>query len=479
MRYTALEIAEGMGGRILCGDPARTVGAWSFSSKEGDGDTMFVPMKGERADAHDFIADAYASGMRVTTTERGEIVPGTEEMTYIAVADARAAWQRLGAFWRAKHASVPMIAVTGSVGKTTTKELTATALAPAGTVLKTSGNRNGQLGVPQMMAELSDDTDCAVIEMGMSLPGEMGRIAAVAQPTYAAITNIGVSHIGNLGSQEGIRREKLAIVNCLQAGGILFVNGDDPMLRVLCPDCPDYAGTDDILMYDETRARFADLTVAAYGAEDWCRYRYAGETLREDGADFTYVSPAGNTAVRLPVAGHHNVSNATLAIAVAETMGISAEAAAEALSSYQPIAMRGGREMLKSGILLIDDTYNASPDSMKSGLSVLCASKAKRRIAMLADMFELGDFSEEAHRSVGAFAAGMPVDILITVGEASKAMARAAEAAGRESLAVYAFDTKEEGTKKLQSLLRKGDAVLLKGSRGMGLDTVAKALREM
>ena len=130
MTYTVSEIAKGMGATILCGDPERTVSAWSFSSREGDADTMFIPMKGERVDAHDFIADAYAHGMRVTTTERGEIVPGTEDMTYLAVADAREAWQRLGAYWRGKHASVPMIAVTGSVGKTTTKELTALALTP-------------------------------------------------------------------------------------------------------------------------------------------------------------------------------------------------------------------------------------------------------------------------------------------------------------------------------------------------------------
>ncbi len=481
MSYTVSEIAKGMGARLLCGDATRTVSKWTFSSKEGDADTMFVPMKGERVDAHDFIADAYAHGIRVTTTERGEIVPGTPEMTYLVVDDARASWQKLGAYWRLQHAAVPMIAVTGSVGKTTTKELTATALAPMGKVLRTGGNKNGQLGVPQMMAELSDDTDAAVIEMGMSLPGEMGRIAAVAMPTHAAITNIGVSHIGNLGSQEAIRREKLAIVNHLQEGGILFVNGDDPLLAVLCPDCPDYAGTEDILMYEETRTRFATLTVKAYGAAEWCTYRYKDEVLSEEGAAFVCEGPFGKVAVSLPVAGHHNVSNATLAIAVAATFGVAPEASAEALCGYRPMAMRGGREELPGGIILLDDTYNASPDSMKSGLSVLCATKAKRRIAMLGDMFELGDHSEAAHRSVGACVAELPVDILLAIGEASEAMAEEAAARAAErgrKLSVYSFRTKEEGQEKLFSLLRSGDAVLLKGSRGMGLDTVAKALRE-
>ena len=481
MTYTVSEIAKGMGATILCGDPERTVSAWSFSSREGDADTMFIPMKGERVDAHDFIADAYAHGMRVTTTERGEIVPGTEDMTYLAVADAREAWQQLGAYWRGKHASVPMIAVTGSVGKTTTKELTALALTPLGTVLRTSGNRNGQLGVPQMMAELTDDTDCAVIEMGMSLPGEMGRIAAVAMPDHAAITNIGMSHIGNLGSQEGIRREKLAIVNRLHEGGTLFVNGVDPLLLVLCPDCPEYKGTDGILMYPETRERFRTLRVVAYGAEEWCRYRYREEVLTEQTASFVYESADGTIPVTLPVPGHHNVSNATLAIAAAETFGVRAADAAEALAGYKPMSMRGGREQLPGGIVLIDDTYNASPDSMRSGLDVLCAVSAKRHIAMLADMFELGEHAEEGHRRVGRDVAERPVDVLITVGELSEALAdeavkRTAEL-GRK-IDIFRVKTREEGRDLLLPMLREGDAVLLKGSRGMKLDEVAEALRK-
>ena len=481
MTYTVSEIAEGMGARILCGDPDRIVGKYSFSSKEGDADTMFVPMKGERVDAHDFIADAYAGGMRVTTTERGEIVPGTEGMTYLAVDDAREAWQRLGAFFRTKHAGVPMIAITGSVGKTTTKELTALALSPVGNVLKTFGNRNGQLGVPQMMAELSDDTDCAVIEMGMSLPGEMGRIAEVAMPDHAAITNIGLSHIGNLGSQEGIRREKLSIVNRLREGGTLFINGDDPLLRVLCPDCPEYKGPDGILMYDKTRERMQSLTVVAYGSEAWCRYRYAAEQLGEESARFVFEGPNGSQEVSLAVTGHHNVSNATLAIAVAETFGVDMDKAAEALSTYRPISMRGGREMLPGNILLIDDTYNASPDSMRSGLDVLCAAKAERHIAMLADMFEMGDHAEEGHRRVGRDVAERPVDVLITVGELSEAIADEArkrcEELG-ETKMIRSVRTREEGRDCLLGLLREGDAVLLKGSRGMKLDEVADALRK-
>ncbi|MBQ6659953.1 MAG: UDP-N-acetylmuramoyl-tripeptide--D-alanyl-D-alanine ligase [Lachnospiraceae bacterium] len=477
MRYTVSEIAEGMGATILCGDPAKSVCAWSFSSKEGDADTMFVPMKGERVDAHDFIADAYARGMRVTTTERGEIVPGTEGMTYLAVDNARDAWQRLGTYWRRRHESVPMAAITGSVGKTTTKELVALALAPAGKILKTFGNRNGQLGVPQMMAELEDDDAAAVIEMGMSMPGEMGRIADVAMPDIALITNIGLSHIGNLGSQEAIRREKLSIVNRLHEGGRLLVNGDDPLLAAVCPDSPGFAGLEEICMYETTSLRMKSLRAEAYGTAPWCRYRCEDIELTEETAEFTCVTPSGSVRVALPVTGMHNVMNATAAIAVAEILGVSAADAAESLRGYTPMAMRGVREILDGNILLIDDTYNASPDSMKSGLSVLCAAEGRRHIAMLADILELGDHSASAHRQVGRYVAERPVDVLITVGTEAEAIAAEVRESGARC-EVYTASTKEEGQTILLSLLRDGDAVLLKGSRGMGLDAVAKALRE-
>ena len=189
--------------------------------------------------------------------------------------------------------------------------------------------------------------------------------------------------------------------------------------------------------------------------------------------------------VELPVPGHHNVSNATAAIAIAGLFGLPAEAAAQALLSYRPMAMRGGIETLADGVIMIDDTYNASPDSMRSGLNVLCAVKAERRIAVLADILELGELSEQCHRSVGRDVAGRPVDILITVGTEARAIADEAETALREKacddagkLTVIRTTTKEEGRDALLSVVKPGDAVLLKGSRGMGMDAIAKVLRE-
>lgn len=478
MKITAAELAKAMDAEILCGDAERTVERWSFSSKDGDERTMFLPIRGERVDAHEYIRDAYLHGMRVTATERDRAEEGTEDMVYLHVRDTRDAWQRFGQEIRKTHSDIPMVSVTGSVGKTTTKEMLAAALKPMGTVLKTDGNRNGQLGVPQMMTELCDRPDCAVIEMGMSMKGEMARIAEVARPDFAVITNIGMSHIGNLGSQEAIRREKLCIVNRLSRDGILFVNGDDPRLRVLCPSCPDFAGYDTVEMYPETAERMRTLQVRAYGAEDWCEYRYEQETVREEESSFRYCHDGRSVSVVLSVSGHHNVTNATAAIAVAEAMGLTAESAAEALRDYHTMAMRGTKEILKNGTVLIDDTYNASPDSMKSGLELLCGITAKRHIAMLADILELGEHSEACHRLVGRYVCDKSVDLLITVGTDAKWIADEVRTT-RPSIEVMAFDTREDGCRYLLDTVREGDAVLLKGSRGMGLDTVAKALRDL
>ncbi len=475
--YTVGELAQRMGATLLCGDPQRRVSAFSFSSKEGGEDTVFLPTVGERVDAHNFIGDAYANGMSVTLTERGEIVDGTEQMCYLAVEKTLDAWQMLGASLRKEHEDIPMVSITGSVGKTTTKELVATALTPGGEVLKTVGNQNGQLGVPRMMQMLDDEPALAVIEMGMSLFGEMARIAAVAMPNYAIITNIGVSHIGNLHSKENIRKEKLCIINRMRKPGIVLVNGDDPLLAVLCPSAPDFAGYDEIALYEETRAALDGVTVLAYGQADWCDYRCEDVVLGEESVGFTFCHEERCIPVELPVPGIHNVSNAVAALAVAHLLGLDVKASAEALRAYRPMAMRGMLEKLGGELCLIDDTYNASPDSMRSGLDILAGVEAKRRIAVLADILELGEQSAACHRLVGEYVAERPIDILVTVGPMAKEIA--AGAIEKRDLTVHSFDTKEDAAEYILPLLKSGDAILLKGSRGMKLDVLAAAIRRL
>lgn len=471
------DIAEMMEGTILAGNPELVINDYSFSSREGNADTLFLPTVGERVDAHDFIADAMNNGMLATVTERGKVEPGTEAMTYIAVDNTRDALQRLGKAWRQRYERIPVVGITGSVGKTTTKEMIYATLQTGGVVLKTEGNKNGQLGVPLMMLQLSGNQKNAVIEMGMSMFGEMARIAAVAQPNYAVITNIGVSHIGNLLTQENIRKEKLCILNCIKKPAVVFVNGDDPLLAAMCPNSPKFAGYDNIDLYPETREQLANVQFRSYGTASWCDYRAENQEILPEGVAFDYCHDEVSERVTLQVMGSHNVSNAIAAMAVAEAEGIPGFVAKRGLFDYRPMAMRGNVEQLEGGICLIDDTYNASPDSMKSGLDILETVKNEgRKIAVLADILELGEQSEKCHRLVGTYVAQHSVDILLTVGTEAKAIAK--EAGKKKGIKVQSFDSREEAGEYLVKLLTKGDAVLLKGSRGMGLDRLAKQVRE-
>lgn len=463
--YLASEIAEICGGTILFGDGTRKVTEVSVDSREKGENLLFVPIPGERVDAHDFIGGAYESGMRVTLTSRGEIMENTGGMTYIRVEDTLAALQRLGAFVR-RDMATPMIGVTGSVGKTTTKEMIAAALGAGKHVFKTAGNMNSQIGVPRMMLRLKPEHEVAVIEMGMSLFGEMERLAGVVAPDVAVMTNIGVSHIGQLGSQENIRKEKIDIIRCTRKNGLLLVNGDDCLLREI-KEVPDT-----VLMDEKTRKRLAELTVLTYGIRKVADYTAVDIEMTEDGVSFVYRNNRTGTScgVTLHVQGEHNILNAVAAMAVAEYHGVSLEGAAKGLSEYRPMAMRGGKE-IRNGIIIIDDTYNASPDSMKGGIDILMATKAKRHIAILADMLELGNFSEQSHRFVGQYFREKAGDFLVAIGKEAKYYALyAAPVPARH------FEDNEGAIAFLKEFLCEGDAVLVKGSRGMHLEEIVQAI---
>lgn len=466
-KYQAKEIAEIVNGSIIAGDDKAEVTDCSTDSRERGEGLLFVPVIGERVDAHDYIADAYKNGMRVVFTSRGEVVPGTEGMTYIKVEDTVAALQQLGAQVRSEF-SIPVVGVTGSVGKTTTKEMIAAALQTEKNTLKTAGNMNSQVGVPRMMMRLNEEHEIAVIEMGMSLPGEMARLAKVARPDCAVITNIGVSHIGQLGSRENIRREKLNIINEMSERGALIINADDPLLLELKTSRPQME------LDDEMRRKLAKLRIVTYGTGENADYRATDICYMGDKTFFLMCRKDDMVMqpVVLSVQGEHNVLNALAAIAVAEYFGVEAKSAAKGLMAYEPIAMRGGKQV-KDGITVIDDTYNASPDSMKGGIDILMTTEAERHIAVLADMLELGELSESCHREVGAYLAARKADLLVAIGTEAKHFAAAAE-----GVKAHCFESNEEALAFLKDYLKSGDAVLIKGSRGMHLEEIVKGILE-
>ena len=422
MRMTAWEIAAACGGRILCGDPETEVTSVSTDSRKIAPGALFVPIHGERTDAHAYIPATFAAGAAATLTQNHAAMDDSH--VWIAVPDTVEALRRAAAAYRSRF-HLP------------------------------EGNQNSQVGLSLTMFQLAPEHEVAVVEMGMSDFGEMARLAQIARPQYAVMTNIGISHIQQLGTQENILAEKLHITDAFLPGSILFLNGDDPRLAALRDSLP------------QVRKVF-------FGAAPWCQYRAAQVRQEGEGVAFTALCPGESLPVVLPVPGEHNVRNALAALAVTRELGGSLPEAAAALARYQPLAMRQQIHRTSRGVTIIDDSYNASPDALYSSLQVL-AGFPGRHVAVLADMMELGAMEEEAHREVGRRAARAGVDLLVTVGERARWMGEGAREVA-PGLPRYGFQTNGEAAAFLDGELRPGDVVLVKGSRSMHTDEIVKAL---
>lgn len=447
MRVKVSDIAAAAEGKLLCGDENTVITSFITDSREAKAGAMFVPIRGERADGHSYIP-AVLEGPAAAAFTDHEIPLG--EKPLVLVKDCREALQRAAAWYRDQFA-IPIVGITGSVGKTTAKEMVAQALSAQFRVLKTAGNQNSQVGVPITVCGLRKDHTAAVVEMGVSMPGEMARIAGVVKPTCAVMTNIGVSHIEFMKTRENILAEKARIADYLPPDGALFVNGDDDLLPIL----------------KETMGS----RVVTFGLGPTCDWRAFGLNEADKGTFFTCQSPAGErTELFVPAAGEHNVRNALCAMAVARYLGVPAGDVVRAISAYKAPAMR--QQMVEAnGLLIIDDSYNASPDSMRSAIDVLSTRPVTgKRAAVLADMLELGDFSQQGHYQVGQYAKERGVELLVAVGPLSREIA-----AGYGEGARW-FATNQEASAFLRDALRPGDAVLVKGSRGMKTDEIVAAL---
>ncbi|MBR6643786.1 MAG: UDP-N-acetylmuramoyl-tripeptide--D-alanyl-D-alanine ligase [Lachnospiraceae bacterium] len=481
------QLVAAVGGKLLTGSGNRLIKDVIIDSREKAEDSLFVPIIGEKTDGHKYVAGALASGaktlfMQKESAYKEEILSLAKDAgaCVVAVEDTVSALQDFAAWYRNQF-DIPVVGITGSVGKTTTKEMISAALETEKKVLKTIGNKNSQIGLPLMMFYLDDSYDVAVIEMGMSEVGEMKNLAAVARPECAVMTNIGVAHIAQLGSKENIRKEKLNIINEFDKKSVLFVNGNDTLLNNIATEITQKSITMDC---DEaSRAVLKDTKALTYGISTAEEFYISAVDLVTGGSGigFTAVINAEGTIQKVPVQlkvyGNHNVMNALAALAVAMHYGISPEKAAEGLAEYEPIAMRGQIKTV-NGITWIDDTYNASPDSMKSGAQVMLSLEGKRHIAVFADVLELGEASEQLHREVGAFLAtlteqGRTTDILVTVGAQAAFIADEAKKQGIKQ--TVSFASNAEATEFLKQTLTAGDVVLVKGSRGMHTEEIVKA----
>lgn len=413
-------------------------------------DCLFFCIKGENFDGHDFAAKALEAGAAAVVCER-DCGLGDRQ---ILVKSTREALKCLAGYYRSKF-NIPVVGLTGSVGKTTTKDMTHVVLSSKYKTLKNEGNLNNEIGVPLTLFRLDDSFEAAVIEMGMSGFGEISALTAIVRPTVAIISNIGFSHIEKLGSRENILKAKLEILEGLAQGAPLILNADDDMLiTVVSADHPiKYFGLDS----EKSAVKASEIECGATSA------------------GFTASYEGGTKRVELPVSGKHNVYNALAAITAGMALGVSPEQAAKALALYTPSGMRQ-KITKKGGLTVIEDCYNASPASQEAALEVLKGLEAQRRIAVLGDMKELGFMSEQAHRGVGIAAAERGVDVLLTYGEQSKFTCEA----GRENgiPLCLSFDDKDALADYLTANTRPGDALLFKASRAMRLEDVIKKLYE-
>lgn len=418
---------------------------------------VFVCFPGERVDGHDYAAAAAEAGAAYVVANHP--VAGVPEKRLILAASSHRAMVRMGANYRMLFDPV-MIGVTGSVGKTTTKEFCYAILAAFGPTIKTEGNQNNEIGVPNTLFRLKGTTRYAVVEMGMSALGEIERLSRAARPSAGVITCIGVSHLETLGSRENILKAKLEICAGLPDGAPLALNADDEYLN---------------------RAKGEGLIPPRlapvwYGIDaPWAEVRAEGIASGPEGERFTLVDRRhGSFAVFIPAMGRHSVYDALAAYAAATRLGLEPARCAAALANYEATGMRQ-RVVQKAGLTVIEDCYNASPDSMRASLSMFAAfdAKAGRKFALLGDMLELGCIEAEAHAEVGKLAAASGLSGLVAYGPASKGLAQAAREAGLE--AVWC-QTQAEALRELRARLRPGDALLAKGSRGMKLENILKAL---
>ncbi len=446
------EILSAINGELLSGFDGDLIDSVSINSREIKNGALFVPTKGENVDGHKFIENAFAAGAVATLTSAHDSVKS--DKIYIKVKDTKVALQQLAAYYRRKF-NIPVVGITGSVGKTSTKEMISSVLSAKFNVHKTAGNLNGQIGLPLTIFGIELCHDVAVVEMGISEFDEMATLSEIAAPTYAVMTNIGVTHIENLHTKENIFKEKFKITNSLNKSDYLFINGDD-----------------EVLSKTQNSYRF---NVVSFGIKNNCNFTAKNIFYENETTTFEVLFNENRQKFEIPTLGEHHVYNALAAIAIGLSMGMNVEEIQEGLSRFKNVGMRQSIHYL-DGITLIDDSYNANPDSMKSALKVLSQiAKNGRKIAILADMLELGDMAKQLHFEVGIFAAQLGVDILITVGELAKFISDGAINFNK-NIINYSFSFNKEAFECLENLIRAGDSILVKGSRGMHMEEISQKI---
>jgi UDP-N-acetylmuramoyl-tripeptide--D-alanyl-D-alanine ligase len=452
---TLRQLLDAVGGTLL-GDfdhlDAQITAVDTDSRKMHEG-SLFIPLEGERFDGHAFIGTALESGAVgcLTARERDSYLPGK---FYVKVRSTQRALRDL-ARWYKDQFPIPFVCMTGSVGKTTTKDMVAAVLGEKYRVLKTDGNFNNDIGLPLTLLRLDHSHEICVLEMGMNHAGEIAYLSEIARPDVALITNVGDSHIENLGSREGIFQAKCEIFSHMKAGGTAILNGDDALLSTLRGKLP--------------------FDTKFVGAGEGLDYRAA--ELESDGE--THLScrittPKTVFQACIPALGEHMIYPALMAAAVGELYGMTGDEIARGIQNFLPTKMRMNVLRLPGDVVVLNDAYNANPQSMRAAAAVLGDAKGRRKVAVVGDMLELGDGSNLFHRAVGHSFAELGADRLIAVGSLAQYLAEGAREGGMTD--VSHFQEQSEAMPAILAELRAGTTILVKASRAMHFEKIVEAL---
>jgi UDP-N-acetylmuramoyl-tripeptide--D-alanyl-D-alanine ligase len=460
IRLTGSWVAEAMGGTMVAGDTARELAGVSIDSRAVGPGELYVAIRGDRFDGVDFVPAALAAGAGgvVVPRGRGRAAAAAGGPVVIEVDDTIVALQALAHRVR-RESGARVVAITGSAGKTTTKEITAELLAARYRVIRNRGNFNNHIGLPLSLIDLRQRPEIAVVELGMNHSGEISTLVRIAEPDIRVWTNVGEAHLGFFGSLDDIADAKGEILERAAASTVLVANADD----------------------DRIAARSASFAgrVVTFGIDRPAAVRASTVVDRGiAGTSATVSTPRGAVDISTPLVGRGNLANVLAAIAVAIECGVPLEAIAARVQRLVPAAHRGQVVRLSNGVTVIDDSYNANPTATRQALDLLGSERtAVRRVAVLGEMLELGDRAVALHQDVGRHAADARVDLLLAVGgDPASALARAAVGAGMAPDQVHYFASSDEAADALATLVGPGDVVLVKGSRGVRTDRVVDRL---
>lgn len=449
-KITVQDIINITNGELIIGDSNLICETFSKDSRNINPQDTYIGIKGEKFNGNLFWKQALESGAACVIVENIDFTQKDKEKfknkTIIKVKNTLEALYEIAKFKRNLY-NIPVIAITGSVGKTSTKDIVANVVSKKYKTLKTIGNNNNNIGLPFTILRLKDH-EAMVLEMGMNHFGEIKLLTSIAKPDVCIITNIGTSHIGNLGSRENILKAKLEILEGNPKAKVI-INNDNDLLHK---------------WYKENKEKY---NITTYGIKNQSDFNARDIILNQNGSEFICNINKKDEKIRVPVGGEHFVLNSLCAIAAGNYLNIKTNDIIEGIEGFELTKKRMDIKELKNGVKVINDAYNASFESMKATLNYLSEFNENRKIAVLGDMFELGDFSKELHEKVGDEVVKNNIDILICNGENSKYIISKAEEKGMKEENIYYFENREEILELLEKIAKKGDVILFKASNGM------------